>query len=318
MSSHLRPHEPSPTELCLCGSGKSFKKCCSGKYSSSGDPYGKYRSQDYHKALLASRRHITWYLLSHRAHTVPVVIAETANSEKMMVMDIRAMSDLIWLLYRCYMKVGKGDLIPAVLSRMSDKIDDPRWSDLIRYFKALWLVDFKRSESEAKKVIARIDVERAVVFDPIALYVNLNQDNLEFKKRIDYNDLIVSLLRHEGLKLHYRVQKGVLFCLIGDIDSGCQLISEAIDLFDALGEDDKSSYGKLTHCHAFQILGEMKKDDYLIQLAIDKFNELLASNVGNEFEDATRSDVYESIGKGFFHLGDFEKSAQNYNKSLGQ
>ena len=67
----LRDFEPGRNDLCLCGSGRKFKRCCRSAYGSNAghEAFLNYNQGRYGEALGSCRAHITWYILCHRAHT---------------------------------------------------------------------------------------------------------------------------------------------------------------------------------------------------------------------------------------------------------
>ena len=73
---NLAKYEPQLKESCLCGSGINFKNCCKNKYNSNSKAFQYYNNGQYKQALARCRHHITWYILCHRAHTIPFLLSE--------------------------------------------------------------------------------------------------------------------------------------------------------------------------------------------------------------------------------------------------
>ena len=152
-------HEPDRNEPCSCGSGLKFKKCCSGTYSSSAAKLFRaaYNSGNYQEALIQARRHFTWYALSHKAHTEPMIQANHLGAEDLLKLDIEALSDLLENLQHCYLRLGIGDDFPLVIDRVRVAIDDARWLEKVAYVHGLWQRFHRNDKSAAFEAIASTD-----------------------------------------------------------------------------------------------------------------------------------------------------------------
>ena len=148
--------EPSRNEPCLCGSGRKFKKCCMGTYSDGTQerPFEKYNRGLYKEALVACRHHFTWYVLCHKAHTIPFLASKTQEAANLLKVDIEALGSLIDLLHLCYYRTGQTDEFPLVLARVANAIDDSRWRDKLLYQETLWWLFEKEDRAIALKTVS--------------------------------------------------------------------------------------------------------------------------------------------------------------------
>lgn len=137
---YLKLHEPSLKSPCLCGSGVKFKKCCASFYETSEreEPFDKFNKGDYKDALRSCRLYITWYILCHRAHTVPFLESGSKESEELLEIDIKALASLVDLLRQCYEYTGKHKAFRQALSELRGAISDARWHSFIDYQRVLW------------------------------------------------------------------------------------------------------------------------------------------------------------------------------------
>ena len=121
----LNNFEPGHKHPCLCGSGKRFKRCCLGKYSSraQNDAFKEFNNGNYKNALEHCRHHITWYLLCHRAHTIPFLSSGMPEAEELLRIDILAMADLVDLLHLCYFRNNISADFPDALDRKSTRLN---------------------------------------------------------------------------------------------------------------------------------------------------------------------------------------------------
>lgn len=134
----LEHYEPGPKMPCLCGSGQKFKKCCSGEYRTNlkDGATEAYNAGEYSSALKKCRLHLTWYILCHRAHTIPFLQSGTKEAEELFETDIKALAYLVKLLMSCYERTGKHKQIPELLDAHSTLITDQRWYDEVSELRA--------------------------------------------------------------------------------------------------------------------------------------------------------------------------------------
>src|SRR4051794_28397089 len=102
-------YAPERNAGCPCGSGKKFKKCCLATYENAGraDHARKLYNQGlYEEALVACRSFLCWYVLCHRAHTVPFLKSRSEEAFELLTVDIEALAETLELLHVCYDKNG--------------------------------------------------------------------------------------------------------------------------------------------------------------------------------------------------------------------
>ena len=213
MSAFKYPFTPSKNSLCLCGSGKKFKRCCIDRYASR-PPNTRTRpalkSGNYKLALEECRADITQYTIWHKSHTEPAIAAGIPEPDTLLETDIAAMGEFVDLLFHCYTKNDIVDEFPATLERLRSNINDPRWQRKIVYFQAicaLWPDWNIASGLRELKKLGSLRDESDV--ETLQLYVCLSGNRLSFSEKQYYVDKIIQLADSAVDRLHYRGFKAV-------------------------------------------------------------------------------------------------------------
>jgi tetratricopeptide (TPR) repeat protein len=314
----LQQCEPSRNVPCPCGSGLKFKKCCHDGYK---DGYRlkatpKYNAGEYKEALVACRRHLCWYILSHRAHTAPFVARAPSEAEELLAIDIAALADLVDLLHSCYFRLGMSDEFPGTLNRLEDAVSDKRWTEKIAYFHALWwLVDRGNSE-EAYNRISTVNISACSDPEILTLYLDVARADLPFAETVDVLDRICANTHQESYRLQYSCLKGVAYCLICEIDEGCEILDQAIARYRSAGAEKRSLYGDHCLARALHTLGAFRQDDVIVKEAVTEFQRLLDQTEEDGFSAEIRAQLACSLGECFAFLGDLQAAVEFYNASL--
>jgi hypothetical protein len=161
---------------CLCGSGNKFKNCCAAEYNTSAKDkaFAAYQSGQYSEALKKCRLHLTWYILCHRAHTIPFLESETPEAKNLFQIDIDALASLVDLLLSCYEQTGKHKQFPKALDGLQNAITDSRWYDKIAYFRALWCLFDNADDSLIYHELNKIaDLTNTNDIDVLTLYLQV-------------------------------------------------------------------------------------------------------------------------------------------------
>jgi len=244
---------------CLCGSGHKFKKCCADEYNTAAKDkaFDAYNLGQYSDALKKCRLHITWYILCHKAHTVPFLESETKEAKDLFQIDIEALASLLNLLMSCYEQTGKHKQFTQVLDALQNAITDTRWYDRITYFRALWCLfdnaDDRIVYHELNKITDLNNINDA---DVLALYLQVCPEK-SFSKSIEIIDRILNSSPPKGVALQYKTLKGVQYFLLKDNDTAQKIIDTAIADFEAAGLDGVSFYELGMLAQSLQILGEI-------------------------------------------------------------
>lgn len=310
--------EPNRNEPCLCGSGKKFKKCCMGAYSESLQEraFEKYNKGLYEEALLACRHHFTWYVLCHKAHTVPFLASAPQQAAKLLKVDIEALGSLIDLLHLCYYRTGKTDEVPSLLARVAGAINDPGWRDKLLYQETLWWLFEKEDRTMALSTVSKVDIANCVDPEILAVYLQVCRDDLPFNELAGILDRILANTDSQSYKLQYSVLKGIAYSLINDIGHGCDIIRTAISNYVSLNEKDKSPYGDYQLAHALELLGQVSNDKDSANKADLHYARILQEGKEFGYPKDLLAEIAKCIGDCKAFLGQFKDAIEFYEDSL--
>jgi tetratricopeptide (TPR) repeat protein len=315
---NLSYYEPGRNEPCLCGSGLKFKKCCLGRYS--GEDAGKawelYNIGHYEEALMCSRRHLTWYILSHKGHTVPLLEAKAPPAEELLKVDIEALDDIITNLHRCYYRTKRSEQFPATINKLSGVITDKRWSDKVNYFHALWYLTDENDREGAFMALDPIVIEDCHDPEILTLYLDVCPDKTSFAEKIILIDRIINNTHKEAYKLQYTTLKGIQYFLVCEMKEALVILRQGVDRYRRLEDKYKSAYGDTHFAHALDLLGKFANDQKIIEEAIDKFTSLIDSATENSYPPEYIGDLLKSLGESNETLGRHEVAIEKLEESL--
>ena len=115
--------------LCPCRSGKKFKICCAPHIGTNLMDTANYLygQQKYAEAEGAYRAFLTQYIIWYNEHTVPFVQHSPREADAILVVDIKAIADILYCIAKCLFHQGKIHEIGLLVDRASDIINDPRY-----------------------------------------------------------------------------------------------------------------------------------------------------------------------------------------------
>lgn len=314
----LSYYEPGRNEPCLCGSGLKFKKCCQGRYSkdASKESLVLYNTGHYEEALKYSRRHLTWYILCHKAHTIPLLKANILQGEELLKVDIEALAELLADLHRCYYRTNRIEQFPATIDRLSVAVADKRWSDKINYFYALWHLIDKRDRENAFKALAPVEIERCYDPEILTLYLDVCPDKLGFAEKIALIDRIIDNAQKESYRLQYTTLKGIQYCLVCEVNEGLEVIKQGVDRYRELERNNKSPYGETHFAYALDLLGRFSNNKQLLEEAAEKYINLVAVAVENSYPPEYHGDLLKCLGECYEALDKHESAIEKFEDSL--
>ncbi len=294
-----------------------FKKCCRNTYNTNIKDYARAKFNDgkYGEALISCRSHITWYILCHRAHTIPFLISGDPQSANLLEIDIAAMAYLVDLLHHCYYQTNKSKQFPKALEILSNAISDSRWLDIISREMAFWhLIDNDDAE-QAFKELQKIDIKTCIDPETLVLYLDVCPHPIQFRERLDVLDRILANTRKESYILQYTCFKGISYCLIVEIKDGCKMIGDAINRYTNCTAEKKTDYGDYFLAKAFEILGMFEKDPEKISEAIGIYTNQLESK---SWTNSGISILSSELAKCYSYLGKFDEAIRYCKISLNK
>ncbi len=289
-----------------------------GSYSSDalGTVHDQYNKGLYEDALRSCRQHLTWYRLCHQAHTIPFLKSETKESKDLLKIDIEALADIAGLLHRCYFHTRQSEFFPSALECLTTAIDDSRWRNKITYLRALWWLLDKDDRAASLTVISAIDIPNCEDPEILALYLEVSPFEMPFKTKVEVIDRIISNAHRESYVLQYTILKGIAYCLINDIQEGCQIMKEAISHYRSLSTDKKTSYGDYQLAHGLQILGQFEGEATIVRDSITQYMALRQEATEKEYTVAYFAEIEKSLGDCWSFLKEYGEAVNHYESSL--
>jgi len=307
--SSLTFHEPGINDLCVCGSGIKFKKCCKNTYSSEAPKLfsNAYDNGNYKNALIHARSYFTWYALSHKARTIPLKNAHHAISEHMLYIDIEALSDLLENLHLCYYHLKRIDEFLDVIERARNVVQDKRWEIKIALARGIWYLADQHNADAAFASIKMIDIQSCYDSDFLTLYLDVNPIRLSLTETVDIIDRIIANTKKESVKLQYRVLKALKFYLACQQENFSNMIEEAISDFSSLPENKKSLHGKVKLVNTLGIYGKITHKSDVLEQGREEVKKLI--------QDVKHGSI-KLVADLYKLLGDFEEDLMNHHEAI--
>ncbi|MFZ2633857.1 MAG: SEC-C metal-binding domain-containing protein [Desulfosalsimonadaceae bacterium] len=304
-------HEPGRNNPCICGSGLKFKKCCLGAYSSKASELFRnaYNSGEYDEALIHARNWFTWYALSHKAHTIPILESDQDAGEQMLQIDIEALAELLGNLHLCYYRLKRNDEFIEVIERVRNVVHDKRWDAKITYTRGLWYLIDKDNEGAAYVAIQSIDLQTCYDPDILSLYLQVCPTKLTLTESVEIIDRILSNTQDESIRLQYRVVTAINYYLVCQHADGDRLLKEAISKFSELPADKKSSYGKLKFAYTLELYGKATNQQKILEQGREVTIDLIHEANEEHFTAIYMADLHRL-------LGDFDEDLGNHRNAI--
>ena len=315
---NLQSYEPGRNEPCLCASGLKYKHCCMGHYSSAAqkEAHRLYNQGKYPEALSACRRHLTWYLLCHQAHTVPLLPTKRKEILDLLHIDIEALGEIVGLLHLCYYRNNCSDDFPKVLESLSHAVNDSRWNDKIAYLRGLWWLADKDDRVNAYNAIAQVNIKDCKDAELLTIYLDVCPIKLPLHEQTDILDRIIDNTPKQSYKLQYGVFKGLVYCFVNELDPGCKIIKAAIDAYRDAGNEDRTPYGEFQLARALQLLGELSKETSYIEESAEQYNVILAKAERDGYSGEYLADISKCLADSMYDLEKYPESLRLYQTSL--
>ena len=311
-------YEPGRNKPCICGSGLKFKKCCLGAYSSKASELFRksYNTGDYDEALIHARNWFTWYVLSHKAHTIPLLEFDRDAGEDMLQIDIEALAELLENLHLCYFRLKRNDEFIEVIERVRNTVQDKRWGAKIAYTRGLWYLVDRNDEVAAYDALQSIDLQTCYDPDILSLYLQVCSAKLSLTESVEIIDRILSNTKKESVRLQYRVVKAIRYYLVCQQADGDRLLKEAISQFSELPEDKKSSYGKLKFAYALEIYGKATNQPEILEQGKEVTIDLIHEADEEHFTSIYMADLHRLLGDFNEGLGNHHSAIEAFSISL--
>lgn len=312
-------YTPTLNSLCLCGSGKKYKRCCfqEGRIQQLVENENAIRSireGDYSKALIYIRKAITAYTILHKSHTEPLLATENEGVQWLLDVDTRALSEFISTMLDCYRGIGDYKLFIGSVERLRGNINTPRWQRKITYYQIIGVLGDDWSESVGKREVKKIaPIDEEPDAEIIQLYLHFLGNDISFKYKIDLLDQLLHIVTTPHERLQYTVAKGISYLLVGDEKAAISIIENAISEYKSLPSEDANTYGRYQKARALSLLGDIQKEASLKREALNEFASLLDEK---EWMPSGLAMLHSDIAECCFRLGQFQNAIDCYRSSL--
>ncbi|MCH9021391.1 MAG: tetratricopeptide repeat protein [Planctomycetes bacterium] len=276
----------------------------------------KYNQGNYDEALTLHRQFVTWYILCHKAHTVPSLASNNVGANEILSIDIEALAHAVETLQLYYYQAGLIDDFPKCLDQLKDAISDERWENKIHFFMSLWNLLYKGNNPEACRCISRINMSECNDPEILTVYLDVCRDNISFQDSIRFYDRIIDNTQKESYILQYSVMKGMAFGIICEFNQASQIINTAIERYRGLKESKRTFYGDHKLAGALEALGGIKESDEILHEAVKAFLDLIERSRGDDYTELCTADLLKSLADCYSRLGQYDKAVTKYCESL--
>ncbi len=154
-----------------------------------------------------TREYITFYTLCHKTNTEPFLKSNNKGGSYFLEIDIKALDELVYLLFECYRKLGQVERFENVCEHLRRNILDHRWQKRVSFYQVL-------SKLEVNDWSHSIGEKEVTKFEPIwdetdpeiiQVYLQFKSEQLPLVKRVNLCEHLISLLEDKGQILQYRM-----------------------------------------------------------------------------------------------------------------
>jgi tetratricopeptide (TPR) repeat protein len=303
--------------MCLCGSGRKFKRCCLPHLPRKVLGVGTrtaISSENYPGAIVECRADITQYTIWHKSHTEPFFRAAPERAQALLDLDLRSLSELVDTLVRCYAKSQHAPEIPEILERLRANIHHSRWQRKITYFCAVDAYLFHDDPNLARVELTKLGpITEETDSETLQLYLDLFGRQLSFSSMQDLIDRILRFSKNEAEQLHYRSLKAIQYVEIGDNTKGQSELDVAISRFRASDDTKKmNAYSMDTFASALDLLGALRGESQLLDEAIALYREALRLDA---WTLSGRAHIFRQLGEALRHKSSWVQALETYESA---
>lgn len=315
VTSPLSEHEPTSKSPCLCGSGRRFRLCCKDEYAKPRISLnGLIAAGKCREYLKEKRAHLTWYRLCHAAHTKPYLVINPQAGQRILNVDIAAMSDLIGGLLSGYAACSILHEFPSAIEHLRHAVDSERWKVHLDYQLTSLHFLYQNDLTSARKIAGQYSWESLSDVPFLTMWLSLFAERLDHVEVTAVAERILSMSDDDEIRLQYGCLIGVQHCLLMNFDKGIPIISEAIHEYEErVPETSREIFGQHRLADAYKILADCSGETDHTESALIRFQSLAAYP---DFTPAGLAMVWMSIGECYFGLRRFEDSNNAYDRSL--
>lgn len=311
---------PSEEDDCICGSRLKFGSCCANRLHDGSNAMtvsGRFLNDNQPEAaLIWCRAHLSWFILCHRAHTIPLQKTGGPIAKEILNIDIEALNEILNRLERCYSEMGRGDEFPNVLDAMDGVVDDQRWADQLTLLRASWWELQKNDPIRAAEIIAGVDIGGCRDAEVLAKYVTLRADQLQLDERLKLSGRVCEMTDKEEIKLQFSGLIGIWYLLVCEEEKGVAQITSAADRYRLLQKEKRSLYGDNLFARTLFLLGSLQGNDELLAESEKCFAKFLEPERFATLTPFGKGAYLMQVGRCKAYLGDNDGAIEKYDESL--
>lgn len=296
--------EPRPHEFCLCGSGLAFRICCHGKYKSV-TPHvieGHLKAGEAAIALELARRFLTWYRVSHLAHTAPLVPHGNSIILDLLKTDIEALEEITELLLRCLVAAGAQENSTDVFTSIESSVDDPRWREAVFTLRVQFNWRYLSDEATWEVLSKSPQFATATRVEVFMAWLSTNPEGTPVAQRL----AVIARLRKCSSRADVQmlcdlVDGGLRICDPADA-TGTEILKRGVARFRTVPAEARTSFGVLKFSQALNVLGHLTASSALLEESIAESQRYL--RMSSVSPDKFSGTVLCECGEACLGLGD--------------
>lgn len=300
---------------CLCGSGLKFKDCCKLFLETKEDySYSRRLFNDgkYLQALENERALFTEYVMKHKRHLKICLLGYPLDLY--LKTDVAVLAEDLAFISQCYMALNRKNDFLDVLDSVSDVIQFKLWNEKILAIKSAYLAFALDQMDLAKTELKKIDsLNKIDDYDLLAVYLHINGDQLSIFESSEICKYIIEKSPCSTMKLKYSFSLGVKLHLMGDNQKALDIMSDALSKFDEKKNLQESVYKEFVLGDCKYFFGVVTKEKKYLLEAVEHFEKSLSSELYNNIGEA---EVLSSIASSYFYLKDYCTAKAFFLKSL--
>ena len=309
----IEDNAPNRKSPCPCGSGSKFKNCCIEGYKNSDLNKGikEFNNGNYKQALKEFRYHLTWYILAHNSHTVPLLKTNTPVSQLYFNTDIEALGEQINFIHQCYHRLGIGKEFGKTLVRLENIVNSSKWKEYIIYETAFHLlVDLDDSE-EAYKELTKIDIADSSSENILTLYLDVSPPDIPITDTINLLDRIINITNDKVSRLKYTTCKGLLLHSLNYSSDSIDIISKAINTYKK--SPNSNHFSDYFLAESLVTLYKINHKEELVEEALKIYKQELLST---GYTDFGLSGLHYATANCLYYKSEYQTAIEHYEKSF--
>jgi tetratricopeptide (TPR) repeat protein len=276
-----------------------------------------WNSGDLEAALVAARAALCQYAIWHKSHTAPIMALGDRRIEKLLAVDIEALSEFVGDVCTLHFRLARQRELPAQLERLRALVADPRWQRKLTYHQAL-VLDATSAHDEARAEFAKLgpivaDTETDV--EILQAHLDLFGADMPFAEKLAVCDRILKLTHSISDHVQYGGVKAMTYAAIGDVGQAKKELALAVAYAHMRAKEKPlGSRAQLLLASALSFLGLFTREERRFVEAEEVFKALLADDGHWSAEGFAM--LWDHLGECYRYWGKWAAGDNAYRKAL--